>query len=180
MKQGESSLVSIVICAAISGIIAIVGSALQSSMYNFLESLNACASTSNSLSTSCGNATPVYYTCDGDADSYAAALACAIGNYDGSGDQCSCVTTSSSSATCYNYNSYDHCSNFLNEVPDQLQVSYAFSVICTLLSAALVIVASISMSRPQLLGGQPKSNNGQLNEQLHQPQAATYNPSYAR
>lgn len=154
LKEGRASLVGVLICSLITFIVAIVAASLQASAYNFLITLEACATPADSATTECNTLTPVYYECDGDSSAYLAAYGCARANDDGSSNQCSCVTTSSTSATCYTYSQFNNCGDLLDSVPRELQVSYAFSVLCLLLSAFISILCIFSLWRPTLLGGE--------------------------
>jgi hypothetical protein len=175
LKHGSASLTGVLIFSVITGIIAIVGSTLQANYYNFLITLEACATPSSTATTDCNTNTPVYYTCDGDSSAYGAAYVCAkdysLSNGN-SGDQCTCVTTSSLTATCYTYTQFDDCNDLLSIVPHQLQVSYAFAVICVLLCGVIIVLATISLMKPSLLGGTAKQENTS-NPQLQE----TFNPA---
>jgi hypothetical protein len=130
-------------------IVAIVGTAIQANDYNFVSTLEACSSYSSSQSTSC-SAVPASYTCTGNNDYYYAAELCEISyTYDNGGqtNQCSCVTNQDD-ATCYSYTNISDCSKLLNNLPSALQTSYAFDVICLLLSVFLLIFGIITYARP--------------------------------
>lgn len=178
LKSGDSSLIGLLGFASISAIVGIIGAALQSSIYNFLLTIDACATSVSGPSSSCEQPTDVDYTCSGDSTYYKAAYLCASSysfSYGKGTDQCSCVVVDGSTATCYNYSNYNNCSSLVGSAQQQVQVSYAFAVICTIISVALIVISSLSLWQPHTLGGAPRrppASNGMLNETLNPPHCA--------
>lgn len=175
LKSGDSSLIGLLGFASISAIVGIIGAALQSAIYSFLLTIDACATSVSTASSSCGQPSDVDYTCSGDSTYYTAALGCAVrysASYGKGTNQCSCVVVddSSNTATCYNYNHYDNCSTLVGSAQQQVQVSYAFAVICLLLSVGIIITSSLSLWQPHTLGGArkpPTTSNAMLGETLN-------------
>ena len=150
--QLRSHLVLYFVLIIMSIVVAIVGTAIQAGAYNFVSSLEACSSYSSTLSTSC-SAVAAYYTCTGNSDYYTYAEACEITYVIDNGtedNQCSCVTNDDTN-TCYSYTNINDCNKLLTSLPKALQTSYAFDVICLLLSVFLLIVACLSFWAPSMI-----------------------------
>ncbi len=133
-------------------IVAIIGTAIQASNYNFVSTLEACSSHSSTQSQSC-SIVYAYYTCTGNSDYYTEAEACAATYYVDNGatnNQCSCVT-SDDAGTCYSYTNISDCSKLVTVLSSALQASYAFDLICLFISLIILIFVIVAYSRPSLL-----------------------------
>lgn len=120
-------------------LIAIVGTAMQAALYNFIITFEACSSyssSSSSKSTSCSSVPSNYY-CYGNSDYFSDAVVCEatyIDEYGVTSDECTCISSENTSS-CYSYTSVADCNDLLNEFPQWLEICVVFDVLCLLTNA---------------------------------------------
>jgi len=155
------------IFAGLSGIgfaMSLVGAAVAATNYNFVSTIEACATTtSSSYSLSCGFNS--VFACSGDENGFAAAAACEssydVNNHGSENDHCSCILTSSSNTgDCYNFKNFNNCDHLTNSLlAIQIHVAYAFSVLCLLACLFLFIISLLSLCIPHIFHNHTSSMN---------------------
>lgn len=141
-------------------IVCVIGLAITSAQYSFVNSLEACATYSSSLSTSCNTAIGIQAVCNGNSDYYFDAAACEA-NYATDNDfsiednECSCVSSSYDSTDddsgCYSFENMNSCSNFLNNTPHQLATCISFLVLMLIVYVLLIVFLSLSRYNPKVV-----------------------------
>lgn len=142
-------------------IICIVALGISSANQEFLNSLEACATYSSSLTTSCGSI-PAYAECSGNDDYFAEAQLCEanyVADNDGTieDNQCSCVTNDDSD-TCYNYYHILSCSDFLRLVPGQVGAAISFLTIILIANLFVMVLVVINRCKPEMIRSRQEQN----------------------
>ncbi len=158
----------------IDWIICLIGMSITAAEYNFVKSLEACATYSSSLSNSCATGAMIHATCSGNSDYYPEAALCEasyVTDNDGDvgDDECSCVTSSyeltnnDDDSGCYSYDHMGSCSDFLDNTPHQLAVCLSFLVLLLIVFLMLIVVLSMARYNPEAIQTRAEREEEQAN-----------------
>jgi hypothetical protein len=129
--------------ASIAGVIS------DSIVFAEVGAMEACAINTSS-GESCGVGTSDSYTCYGDSDAYMSAYFCELSWLNDNGnaaDFCICVK-SATSDTCYKFPGMGDCGAILTTIPQSLQASVAFDIVCFITTFFMLILSCMGCCCP--------------------------------
>ncbi len=183
--SGINNLASVgwvVIYSGLDLLVCFIGVAVVSANFDLVESFEACANYSSTLTDSCNVSGFVH--CYGDSDYYAGARSCEL-NYiadnsqDLSENYCTCVSSNftgddDNSGTCYNYDHMRSCDNFLNDTANNLATCISLMVILLFALLTLFTLSYLSRYHPERV----KTRQEEIEEREQNPNRALLSAQY--